>query len=205
MLATLLWGGVLADRYSRRLLMISSDLARAVVAGVFFVVEVTGHVNLTAVIILAVCFGAADGFFQPAFGGIVPLVVETHVLPSASSWIGIARQGSAVLGPAIAGGLYGVAGPATVWAMEALLVRGLRGRALARAAAPGPAGASARGAARARGRLPLRDLGAVDLDGDRRRDGDPDGRDGAVQRPAAAHRAHPLPPRASARTRCSSA
>ncbi len=119
MLATLLWGGVLADRYSRRLLMISSDLARAVVAGIFFLVEVTGHVNLTAIIILALCFGAADGFFQPAFGGIVPLVVDTHVLPSASSWIGIARQGSAVLGPAIAGGLYGVAGPATVWAMEA--------------------------------------------------------------------------------------
>ena len=41
------------------------------------------------------------------------------MLPSASSWIGIARQGSAVLGPAIAGGLYGVAGPATVWAIEA--------------------------------------------------------------------------------------
>ena len=119
MLATLLWGGVLADRHSRRLLMISSDLARAAVVGVFFIVEVTGHVNLTAVIILAACFGAADGFFQPAFGGIVPLVVETPMLPSASSWIGIARQGSAVLGPAIAGGLYGVAGPSTVWAMEA--------------------------------------------------------------------------------------
>jgi MFS family permease len=119
MLATLLWGGVLADRYPRRLLMISSDLARAVVVAVFFIVEVTGHVNLTAVIVLAACFGAADGFFQPAFGGIVPLVVETRMLPSASSWIGIARQGSAVVGPALAGGLYGVAGPATVWAMEA--------------------------------------------------------------------------------------
>jgi MFS family permease len=119
MLATLLWGGVLADRYPRRLLMISSDLARAVVVVVFFVLEVTGHVGLPTVIVLAACFGAADGFFQPAFGGIVPLVVETHMLPSASSWIGIARQGSAVVGPALAAGLYGTAGPGTVWAIEA--------------------------------------------------------------------------------------
>lgn len=118
MLATLLWGGVLADRYSRRLLMISSDLARAVVTGVFLALEVTGHMSLTAILVLAVCFGAADGFFQPAFGGIVPLVVEPPLLPSANSWIGIARQGSAVVGPALAAALYGTAGPTTVWALE---------------------------------------------------------------------------------------
>ena len=120
MLTTLLWGGVLADRYSRRLLMISSDLARAVVTGVFFALDATGHLDLTGVLILAVFFGAADGFFQPAFGGIVPLVVEAPMLPSASSWIGIARQGSAVVGPAIAATLYGTTGPTVVWAAEAV-------------------------------------------------------------------------------------
>src|SRR5947208_10640237 len=66
MLATLLWGGVLADRYSRRLLMISSDLARAAVALTFFAVDATGHLTLGWVFALAVCFGLADGFFQPA-------------------------------------------------------------------------------------------------------------------------------------------
>ena len=45
-------------------------------------------------LILAAVFGAADGFFQPAFGGIVPLVVEQPMLPSANSWIGVARNGS---------------------------------------------------------------------------------------------------------------
>jgi MFS family permease len=118
LLATLLLGGVLADRYSRRLLMISSDLARAVVTAVFLAFEVSGHMSLAAILVLAVLFGAADGFFQPAFGGIVPLVVEQPLLPSANSWIGIARQGSAVVGPALAAGLYGTAGPSTVWALE---------------------------------------------------------------------------------------
>lgn len=118
MLTTLLWGGVLADRYSRRLLMISSDLARAVVMAVFLALEIGGHMSLTVILVLAVCFGAADGFFQPAFGGIVPLVVEQPLLPSANSWIGIARQGSAVVGPALAAALYGTVGAATVWGLE---------------------------------------------------------------------------------------
>jgi MFS family permease len=114
MLATLLLGGVLADRYSRRLLMISSDLARAVVMAVFLALELGGHMSLTAILLLAVVFGAADGFFQPAFGGIVPLVVEQPLLPSANSWIGVARQGSAVVGPAIAAALYGTVGPRSI-------------------------------------------------------------------------------------------
>jgi MFS family permease len=119
MLTTLLWGGVLADRYSRKLLMIGSDIARAGVMTVFFVLDLSGHLGLSSILVLAVLFGAADGFFQPAFGGIVPLVVETPMLASANSWIGIARQGSAILGPALAATLYGTAGPTVVWGIEA--------------------------------------------------------------------------------------
>jgi MFS family permease len=119
MLATLLWGGVLADRYSRKLLMIGSDLARAGVMTVFCALDASGHLGMNAVLVLALLFGAADGFFQPAFGGIVPLVVETPMLASANSWIGIARQSSAIVGPALAATLYGTAGPTVVWGLEA--------------------------------------------------------------------------------------
>jgi MFS family permease len=118
MLTTLLLGGVLADRYPRRLLMISSDVSRAVVVGIFFAIDATGHLSMPVVLVLAACFGLADGFFQPAFSGIVPLMVEVELLPSANSWLGIARQGSSVVGPALAATLYGTVGPSTVWAIE---------------------------------------------------------------------------------------
>ena len=118
MLGTLLWGGVLADRYPRKRLMIGSDVARAAVMAVFCALDATGRLGLDAILVLAVLFGAADGFFQPAFGGIVPLVVETPMLASASSWIGIARQGSAIGGPALAAVLYGTAGAAVVWGLD---------------------------------------------------------------------------------------
>jgi MFS family permease len=86
---------------------------------VFCTVDATGHLSLNTVIVLAVLFGAADGFFQPAMGGIVPLVVEQPMLASANSWMGIARQGSAIVGPAVAATLYGTAGPTIVWGLDA--------------------------------------------------------------------------------------
>jgi MFS family permease len=119
MLATLLWGGVLADRHSRKLLMIGSDVARAAVMGVFCALDATGHMDMSTILVLAVLFGAADGFFQPAFGGIVPLVVEVPMLASASSWLGIARNASAIGGPAVAAALYGTVGPTLVWGLDA--------------------------------------------------------------------------------------
>ena len=119
MLVTLLWGGVLADRYSRRRLMIGSDVARAAVIGAFCALEAAGHIDLQVILVLATLFGLADGFFQPAFQGIVPLVVEQPMLPSANSWLGVARNGSAIVGPAIAAGLYHGAGPAVVWGLDA--------------------------------------------------------------------------------------
>jgi DHA3 family tetracycline resistance protein-like MFS transporter len=119
MLTTLLLGGVLADRYPRRLMMIGSDLVRAVVMAATCALDATGHLTIGGLAALGVLFGLADGFFQPAFGGIVPLVVETHALPSANSWIGVARNGSAIAGPALAAALYYSAGPAVVWGVDA--------------------------------------------------------------------------------------
>jgi DHA3 family tetracycline resistance protein-like MFS transporter len=119
MLSTLLWGGVLADRHSRRLLMIGSDLARAVLVAVLAVIDGTGHLSLPIVMGLAAAIGFADGFFHPAFGGIVPLVVEQPLLASANSMLSIARQSAAIVGPAVAALLYGTAGPTAVWTIDA--------------------------------------------------------------------------------------
>ena len=119
MLATLLIGGALADRYERRRLMIISDLARLAVVGALCVVDATGNLTFPLLIAFAVGVGLGDGFFHPAFGGIVPLVVEQPNLASANAMIGISRQMSFMVGPALAAGLYGLTGSATVFAFDA--------------------------------------------------------------------------------------
>jgi MFS family permease len=119
MLATLLIGGALADRYQRRTLMIVSDLSRLVVVAALAAVDASGHLSLALLLGFAVAVGLGDGFFHPAFGGIVPLVVEQPLLASANALIGISRNGSFVVGPAIAASIYGGVGSATVFALDA--------------------------------------------------------------------------------------
>ena len=119
LLTTLLIGGVIADRYPRRRLMIGSDLARAVLVGILAALDATGRLSFAAILVLVALIGLADGFFQPAFGGIVPLVVEQPFLASANSMLNVARQTAAIGGPALAALVYGTAGSTTVFALDA--------------------------------------------------------------------------------------
>ena len=91
LLTTLLIGGALADRIPRRTMMIASDLSRCVVVATLALADATGHLTFTLLLVLTLLNGLGDGFFFPAVGGIVPLVVEQNALPSANSLIGVAR------------------------------------------------------------------------------------------------------------------
>jgi MFS family permease len=119
LLTTLLIGGALADRLSRRRMMIASDLSRLVAVAVLAAVDATGHVTFPVLVVLATVVGLGNGFFFPAFGGIVPLVVETPSIASANSLIGVARWSSILIGPAFAGFLYGPVGSSAVFAADA--------------------------------------------------------------------------------------
>ncbi|PWU24647.1 MAG: hypothetical protein C5B48_05340 [Candidatus Rokuibacteriota bacterium] len=92
------------------------------------------------ILVVATIVGLGDGLFYPAFGGIVPLLVEQPSLASANSLIGVARWSSLLLGPAFAGFLYAPAGSAAVFAADACsflvsagLVYATRPRAIAHA------------------------------------------------------------------------
>src|SRR6266516_5872020 len=115
LLSTVLVGGALADRYDRRTLMLVSDAARFGVIGVLAAVDATGHLGIGVLAGLAFAEGLATGFFTPALGGFLPLVVEERRLGSASALIGMARQASFLIGPSVAGVMYGLAGSTVVF------------------------------------------------------------------------------------------
>jgi MFS family permease len=119
LLSTVLIGGALADRYDRRAMMLVSDLSRFGLIGALTVIDGTGHLNIRILLGFAFAEGLATGFFTPALGGLVPLVVEEPGLGSANALIGMARQGSLLVGPSVAGLLYGFTGSTVVFGFNA--------------------------------------------------------------------------------------
>ena len=114
---TVLAGGVVADRTSRRAVMVTADLVRVVSQGVMAALVITGAAEIWMLAALAAVTGAATGFFSPASTALLPEVVPDDELQPANALRSAGTSASEILGPALAGVLVATAGAG--WAIAA--------------------------------------------------------------------------------------
>lgn len=112
-------GGVWADRLSRRLVMISADLARLGTQSLTAALLLGGVARVWQLAVLQLVAGAAGGFFGPASTAIVPQTVSAPLLQQANSLLTISRSGTQIFGPAIAGAIVVTAGPGWCFGIDA--------------------------------------------------------------------------------------
>ena len=116
---TVLAGGVVADRTSRRSVMVTADLVRIATQGTMAVLVITGAAEIWMLAALAGVTGAATGFFNPASTGLLPEVVPEEELQPANALRATAVSGSEILGPLLAGVLVAAAGAGWAIAVDA--------------------------------------------------------------------------------------
>jgi MFS family permease len=116
---TVLAGGVVADRTSRRAVMVLADLVRIVSQGTMAALVITGAAEIWMLAALAGVTGAATGFFNPASTGLLPEVVPDEELQPANAVRSAAISGSEIVGPALAGVLVATVGPGWAIAVDA--------------------------------------------------------------------------------------
>ena len=116
---TVLAGGVVADRTSRRAVMLTADLVRIVSQGTMAVLVIGGAAEIWMLAALAGITGAATGFFNPASTGLLPEVVPDDELQPANALRSTAVSGSEIIGPAVAGALVAAAGAGWAIAVDA--------------------------------------------------------------------------------------
>jgi MFS family permease len=120
MLVLGLYGGVLADRYPQRRILLLTQMAMMALSGLLAAVTFLGLVNVTWVYVIAFLFGIVTTLDNPARQSFVGVMVPPRLLPNAvalnSGNFNLAR----LSGPAVAGLLIAAAGVAWAFLLNAL-------------------------------------------------------------------------------------
>ena len=114
-----LLGGVVADRLSRRHIILASDLASGATIGVVALLSAAGELRLPHLYLAAAVFGAASSFFVPAIEALIPEIVPRDVLQAANSIRGLSRQLGLLGGPVVGGLLVAFAGLPVAFGVDA--------------------------------------------------------------------------------------
>jgi len=120
MVVFLLVGGVVADRFSRIVVLQVSHVLTCLTQAVAAALLISGHATLTQLTVIEGINGAVTAFTMPAMMGIVPLVVDRTRLQQANALLSFSRSGLGIIGPAIAGLLVVGVGPGWALAVDAL-------------------------------------------------------------------------------------
>lgn len=105
-----MWGGLMADRYDKRRLLMFSQSAMGVTALALFVLSASGAITVEMIYLLTFLSGCATALDNPARQSFVTEMVGQDEVPNAVSLNSAVFNVSRILGPAVAGALITTVG-----------------------------------------------------------------------------------------------
>src|SRR5438132_692257 len=115
-----LLGGVLADRFPRRRILLVTQTALGLTAATLALLVATDHAPFWAIVAIAVAFGATDAVDLPTRQALVADLVERDLVVNAVALGAAAMSATRTVGPSFAGLLIGVAGPSVCFGVLAV-------------------------------------------------------------------------------------
>ncbi|SDT73218.1 MFS transporter [Actinoplanes derwentensis] len=116
----LLFGGVLADRLPRHLMMVGSNVAAAVTQAAVAALVLTGAATIPLLVLLSVLNGVASAMALPASAALLPMTVPENVRLQAIALSRIVLNGAMVLGAPAAGVVVAATDPGVGIAVDAV-------------------------------------------------------------------------------------
>ena len=120
MVLFLLFGGVIADRFPRTLVLQLSNVLSALTQGTVAYLVITGQADLWMIIVLEVANGTVSAVSFPAMASMVPQLVRRDQLQSANALLSLSRGGLTIIGPTIGALLVVTVGAGWALAVDAL-------------------------------------------------------------------------------------
>ena len=99
----MLFGGVVTDRYSPRVIILLADIIRFVIVSLMAFAVFTGYIQVWMLYVFSLGFGLVSGFAVPAGNSIVPTLIEERDLQAGNSIVMGGGQLVGFVGPVLAG------------------------------------------------------------------------------------------------------
>lgn len=112
-------GGIAADRWNRKRLMIAADLARGTILVPVAIAGLGGKLPLWGLVAAAFLLETATSYFAPAYNAMVPGLVHRDNVQEANGLLGATTNALSIGGWAAAAGLLAVAPISTFFALNA--------------------------------------------------------------------------------------
>ena len=120
MIALTMVGGTVADRYSKRNILLITQVVQICCAVTLGALVATGHIRIWHIIAVAFALGISAAFEMPSAAALVPELVEKDQIAAAISLDRSVFHGTRLIGPALGGYLMALWGTATAFYANAL-------------------------------------------------------------------------------------
>src|SRR6476659_2050789 len=117
--AIVLAAGVWADRLPRHLVLIAVAIVQGVAQAVTGVLVLSGSATIAMLVGLQALYGLAEGFYLPASTGLIPATISPPRLQQANALLGLSRNATRIVGPAIGGAIVAAGSPGSALLIDA--------------------------------------------------------------------------------------
>jgi MFS family permease len=117
--AIVLAAGVWADRLPRHLVLIAVAVVQGVVQAITGALVLTGSATIAMLVGLQAVYGLAEGFYLPASTGLIPATISPPRLQQANALLGLSRNATRIVGPAIGGAIVAAGSPGSALLIDA--------------------------------------------------------------------------------------
>ena len=113
-------GGMLADAFDRKKLLVVLSIQQAAFSLVLAVATLGASPNKVALVAIVLCIGVGNALYAPIFSAVVPVLVPRRDMSGAISLNSVQMNASRVVGPAIGTAIYAGFGPSWVFVVNAV-------------------------------------------------------------------------------------
>jgi MFS family permease len=117
--AIVLAAGVWSDRLPRHIVLIAVAVVQGAAQAMTGALVITGSATIAMLVVLQAIYGLAEGFYLPASTGLIPATISPGRLQQANALLGLSRNATRIVGPAIGGAIVAAGSPGSALLIDA--------------------------------------------------------------------------------------